>query len=71
MDVSTRTAKIGTKSVTKSVTFEYVIEDEESGQVCATGEVVGMCYSFRTHETQLVPADWREKFSEFEQRQFK
>jgi len=64
--VGTRTAKIGTKSIT----FEYVIEDEESGQVCATGEVVGVCYNFRTHETQPVPADWREKLSDFEQRQF-
>lgn len=64
--IGTRTAKIGTRSVT----FEYVIEDEESGQVCATGEVVGVCYSFRTHETQPVPNEWREKMAEFEQHSF-
>ena len=64
--VGTRTAKIGTKSVT----FEYVIEDVQSGQVCATGEVVGVCYNFRTHETLPVPDEWRKKIAAFEKRQF-
>jgi acyl-CoA thioester hydrolase len=37
ISVSTRTQKIGTKSIT----FDYVIEDAETQQVCGTGEVVG------------------------------
>lgn len=64
--VGTRTAKIGTKSIT----FEYVIEDEQTGGICATGEVVGVCYNFRTHETLPVPDEWREKISEYEKRSF-
>jgi acyl-CoA thioester hydrolase len=60
--VSTRTMKIGNKSIT----FEYLIEDSENGAVCGTGEVVGVCYNYLTHETVPVPAEWRKKISEFE-----
>jgi len=64
--VGTRTLKIGNKSIQ----FEYVIEDEETGEVCGTGEVVGVCYNFWTHETMTVPDEWRKKLSEFEGREF-
>lgn len=60
--VYTRTARIGNKSIT----FEYEIRDEEASVVCATGEVVGVCYNYRTHKTMLVPAEWRKKISDFE-----
>ncbi len=66
ISVYTRTAKIGSKSIT----FEYEIRDEETGELCATGEVVGVCYNFRSHETMIVPAEWRQKIAEYEGRSF-
>jgi len=66
ISVSTRTAKIGNKSIT----FEYEIRDDETGIVCGTGEVVGVCYDFRNHETTPVPPEWRQKIAEFENREF-
>ncbi len=66
ISVSTRTAKIGNKSIT----FEYVIEDAETGGVCGTGEVVGVCYNYPTQQTVAVPPEWREKIAEFEGRRF-
>ena len=62
ISVGTRTQKIGNKSIT----FEYVIEDSDTGEVCGIGEVVGVCYNYNTHETVSVPAEWRSKISEYE-----
>ena len=64
--VYTRTAKIGNKSIT----FEYEICDEETGEVCATGEVVGVCYNYRSDETTVVPVEWRKKIADYEGRLF-
>lgn len=63
--VGTRVSRIGTKSIT----FESVIEDEKTGLVCATGEVVGVCYNFHAHESLPVPEEWRRKLSEFEEKE--
>ena len=60
--VGTRAARIGNKSIT----FEYRIEDADSGELLATGEVVGVSYNYRSHETIPVPADWRQKIGAFE-----
>lgn len=64
--VGTRVSRVGTKSIT----FESIIEDEETGAACATGEVVGVCFNFRTHESILVPDDWKRKLSVFEGKDF-
>jgi acyl-CoA thioester hydrolase len=64
--VYTRTARIGNKSIT----FEYEIRDEGNSGLCATGEVVGVCYNYRTHETTVVPVEWRKKIADFEGRLF-
>ena len=66
ISVSTSTQKIGNKSII----FEYVIEDSDTGEVCGTGEVVGVCYNYTTHETVPVPAEWRDKISEYEGQSF-
>ena len=58
----TRTAKIGTKSIK----YEYVLEDTESGEKFATGEVIAVAYNFRKQETVPVPEEWRNKISDFE-----
>lgn len=60
--VGTRAARIGNKSIT----FEYRLEDADSGQLLATGEVVGVTYDYHSHQTLPVPADWRRKISAFE-----
>jgi len=60
--VGTRAAKIGSKSIT----FEYRIEDADSGLLLAAGEVVGVTYDYRAHATIPVPADWREKIGAIE-----
>ena len=64
--VGTRTVKIGTKSIA----FDYVLEDENSSKVFAKGEVIGVAYKFRTQETVPVPNEWRIKIGEFERESF-
>lgn len=63
---STRTVKIGNKSIT----FENVIEDSDTGEVCGTGEVVGVCFNYPTQSTVPVPDEWRKKISEYEGQPF-
>ncbi len=62
VSVSTRTARIGNKSIT----FEYRIEDADSGKLLATAEVVGVTYDYRSHKTIPVPDEWRQKIGAFE-----
>jgi len=64
--VGTQAAKIGNKSIT----FEYILEDVDSGMKLAKGEVVTVAYNFRNHETVPVPLEWRNKIGEFEGRTF-
>lgn len=64
--VGTRTVKIGTKSIV----YEYVIEDTDSGQLIAKGEVVSVAYDFREQRSVPVPDKWRAKISEYEGREF-
>ena len=64
--VGTRTVKIGTKSIA----FDYVLEDENSSKVFAKGEVISVAYNFRTQETVPVPNEWRIKIGEFERESF-
>ncbi len=62
VSVSTRTARIGNKSIT----FEYRIEDVDTGKLLATAEVVGVTYDYRTQKTIPVPDEWRQKIGAFE-----
>jgi acyl-CoA thioester hydrolase len=64
--VGTRTAKIGTKSIV----YEYVIEDTDSGQLIAKGEIVSVAYDFREQRSVPVPDVWRAKISEYEGKEF-
>ena len=65
--VGTRTARIGNKSIT----FEYRVEDANTGELLATGEVVGVTYDYRSQKTTPVPEKWRRIISEFEGVDFK
>ena len=64
--VGTRTARIGNKSIT----FEYVIEDVETGAILAKAEIVVVAYDYRTQKTIPVPEEWRSLISEYEGRDF-
>jgi acyl-CoA thioester hydrolase len=60
--VGTRVSRIGKKSMQ----FDHQIEDEDSGQVMATAEMVMVCFNYRTETTTPVSDDWREKISRYE-----
>jgi acyl-CoA thioester hydrolase len=60
--VGTRTAKIGTKSLT----YEYVIEDTDNGNLLAKAEIISVAYNFREQKSIPVPEEWRKRISEFE-----
>lgn len=62
ISVYTRASRIGNKSIK----FEYEMRNDETGALCATGEVIGVCYNFHTHETIAVSQEWREKITAFE-----
>ena len=60
--VGTRTACIGNKSIT----FDYVIEDADSGELFARAEVVGVTYDYRSQSTIPVPDEWRRIIANYE-----
>ena len=64
--VGTRTARIGNKSIT----FEYVIEDTDSGSVLSKAEIVVVAYDYRAQKSVPVPLEWREKLSAYEGKDF-
>jgi acyl-CoA thioester hydrolase len=61
-----RTAKIGNKSLT----FEYRLVDEASGDALATAESVMVAFDYNSQQSIPVPADWRAKISAFEGSEF-
>ncbi len=61
-----RTQKIGNKSLT----FNYEIRDEQTGQVLATAETIMVTYDYRQQKTIAVPAEWRQAISKLEGIQF-
>lgn len=54
--VGVRVAKLGTKSMT----LEYQIEDEASGNALTTAETVMVHYDYHSHTTRPIPDEWRE-----------
>lgn len=60
--VGARVSRIGTKSLT----FEYRVEEEATGKVLATAETVMVAYDYHRHTSIPVPADWRQKITTFE-----
>jgi len=60
--VGVRVAKIGNKSLI----FEYEVEDENSGVVCARGETVMVAFDYHSQKSMPVSADWRQVISKFE-----
>jgi acyl-CoA thioester hydrolase len=60
--IGTRVSRIGTKSLT----FEYLVEDEASMQKLASAETIMVAYDYRQHSSMPVPTAWREKITTFE-----
>lgn len=62
-------AKVGARVVkmgNKSMTMEQNVVNAATGEVLASGTVVLVTYDYRQGKTIPIPADWREKISQFE-----
>jgi len=52
----------------KSLRFRFRVEEDNSGQALARGEVVMVAYDPQNERSIPIPADWREKIDTFEKR---
>ncbi len=64
--IGVRVGRIGNKSVT----FEYAIQDCDTGQVTTRAETVMVYYDYHTHTSLPVTAEWRQKISDYEGREY-
>jgi acyl-CoA thioester hydrolase len=55
-----------TKLGYKSMRWEQDIEDADTDQEIAKGEVVMVAYDYRRRKTIPIPQEWRDKISAFE-----
>jgi acyl-CoA thioester hydrolase len=62
IQVAQRVSKLGNKSLT----FEYLIQDEQTAQPLARGEIIAVSFDYHTHATRPLPDDWRKKISTYE-----
>lgn len=60
--VALRVSRIGTKSLT----FEYQVEDEADGTLFARAETVMVAYDYPSKLSRPVPDEWRRIISEYE-----
>jgi acyl-CoA thioester hydrolase len=60
--VGVKVSRIGNKSLT----FEYAIEDQDTGQVLAKAETIMVAYDYYNHTSKPVSAEWRQKINSFE-----
>lgn len=60
--VGMRVVRIGNKSITA----EFQIEEENTGQVMATAEAVMVMYDYQAGTSIRVPDEWREKIKTLE-----
>ncbi len=63
--VGVKTARIGGKSFT----FRFQVENSQSGQVFARGEVVMVSFSQEEQKSVPVSQEWREKLASFDNNQ--
>ncbi len=62
VQVAMRVARLGNKSLT----FQYVVEDCDTGKPLATAETIMVAFDYHTHLSMPVPEDWRSKIKAFE-----
>jgi acyl-CoA thioester hydrolase len=60
--VGVRATQLGNKSLT----LEYQIEEESTGQVMARAETVMVSYDYHAHSSIPIAPEWREKIARFE-----
>lgn len=60
--VGLRVARMGNKSLT----LEYQVEDENSGEALARAETVMVAYDYHTQKSMPVSDEWRRKISAYE-----
>lgn len=60
--VGVRVTRIGNKSMV----FDEVIEDVDTGKVLASSDIIMVTYEYRTRTAIPVPDDWRKAISTFE-----
>jgi acyl-CoA thioester hydrolase len=53
---------------TKSLRFDYQIEDVDAGQILATGETTMVAFDYHTHTSIPVSEPWKQKISALEGR---
>jgi acyl-CoA thioester hydrolase len=63
--IGVRVARIGIKSLT----FEYLVEDEAGPTPLARAETVMVAYDYHAHTSVPVSDAWREKIAQFENRE--
>jgi acyl-CoA thioester hydrolase len=62
VQIGVRVAKIGNKSLT----MEYLMEDQDTLQPLARAETIMVAFDYHTHQSIQVPDDWRQKIRDFE-----
>ncbi len=60
--VGLRVARIGNKSLT----LEYLMENETTGEAKARAEIIMVSYDYHTRQSVPVRTEWREKITAFE-----
>jgi acyl-CoA thioester hydrolase len=60
--VGVRTTRLGNKSLT----VEYLIEDNSTHKEHAHGSTVLVTYDYENNQTIPIPENWRQRISEFE-----
>jgi acyl-CoA thioester hydrolase len=60
--VGVRVAKLGNKSMT----FEYQLEDGETGHVLTRGDTVMVAYDYHNQKSIPISPEWRQAISQFE-----
>lgn len=60
LSVSTKVARIGTKSYTMA----HEIKDAKTRKLIATGRAVIVCYDFQVQQTKPIPTDLRTKLTD-------
>jgi acyl-CoA thioester hydrolase len=63
--VGIKTSRIGGKSIS----FRFQVENSQSGQVFARGEVVMVSFDQKDQKSMPVSQEWREKLASFEKNQ--
>jgi acyl-CoA thioester hydrolase len=62
VQVGVRVTRLGNKSLT----MEYILEDQDTRQLLATASTTLVTYEYHTNQTIPIPDDWRSAMVAFE-----